>query len=149
MEETPHNCAGIDWAMVQGAMAAASLAMKKMKHVEESIRMKNMADAAASRAGGSADTEQEGDVQFLMPESMRKEYRGSQRVVEALADLASRQEGHDVSDEVDADYWTLSWNRLEKEITVKLERARRATQGWRYLLFFVGLATAQRALVFP
>ena len=135
--------------MVQGAMAAASLAMKKMKHVEESIRMKNMADAAASRAGGSADTEQEGDVQFLMPESMRKEYRGSQRVVEALADLASRQEGHDVSDEVDADYWTVSWNRLEKEITVKLERARRATQGWRYLLFFVGLATAQRALVFP
>ena len=88
MEETPHNCAGIDWAMVQGAMAAASLAMKKMKHVEESIRMKNMADAAASRAGGSADTEQEGDVQFLMPESMREEYRGSQRVVEALGVVA-------------------------------------------------------------
>ena len=135
--------------MVQGAMAAASLAMKKMKHVEESIRIKKMADAAASREGGSADTEQEGDVQGLMPEGMQKEYRSSQRVVEALADLASRQEGQDVSEEVDADYRTVSWNRLEKEIIVKLERARRATQGWRYLLFFVGLAIAQRALVFP
>ena len=101
--------------------------MKKLKHVEESIRIKKMADAAASREGGSADTEQEGDVQGLMPEGMQKEYRSSQRVVEALADLASRQEGHDV---------------------LTLERARRATQGWRYLLFFVGLATAQRALVF-